>query len=274
MAEVVAPRSRRTESVPRPATSVPRSLMSRFSTGHVVMIVAGLLGLLLTVAVLRRADERQPVAVAARDLAPGTALTEASVRYERVRMDDSLLGTVLQPNDVKRLRDSVAAYPIAAGELVHRRAVRPAAAPAGKRAMSVALVFSTEAWVEGLHRHLTDHGGARVRQVIADPSLAFDEEYGTLVVSHRWPGLTRTFVEAVHRRGRCLLGVFDPEEPAGREFLASLGGDRVLSADAALAGVGDGFVALGPERHPAPPAVSAPEAAVDGRRLPATSAEG
>ena len=82
MAEVVAPRSRRTESVPRPATSLPRSLMSRFSTGHLVMIVAGLLGLLLTVAVLRRADERQPVAVAARDLAPGTALTESSVRYE------------------------------------------------------------------------------------------------------------------------------------------------------------------------------------------------
>ncbi len=90
MAEVVAPRSRRTESVPRPATSLPRSLMSRFSTGHLVMIVAGLLGLLLTVAVLRHADERQPVAVAARDLAPGTALTESSVRYERVRMDDSL----------------------------------------------------------------------------------------------------------------------------------------------------------------------------------------
>ena len=87
----------------------------------------------------------------------------------------------------------------------------------------VALVFSPEAWVEGLHRHLTDHGGARVRQVIVDPSLAFDEEYGTLVVSHRWPGLTRTFIDAVHRRGRSLLGVFDPEEPAGREFLGSLG---------------------------------------------------
>ncbi len=139
MAEVLAPRSRRTENVPRPTTSLPRSLMSRLSTGHLVMIVAGLLGLLLTVAVLRRADERQPVAVAARDLAPGSALTESSVRYEQVKMDDSLLDSVLQPNDVKRLRDSVAAYPIAAGELVNRRAVRPAAAPAGKRAMSVAI---------------------------------------------------------------------------------------------------------------------------------------
>src|SRR5215218_7919901 len=139
MAEVVAPRSRRTQSVPQSATSLPRSLMSRLSTGHLVMIVAGLLGLLLTVAVLYCADERQPVAVAARDLAPGAALTESSVRYEQVKMDDALLGTVLQPDDVQRLRDSVAAYPIASGELIHRRAVRPAAAPVGKRAMSGAI---------------------------------------------------------------------------------------------------------------------------------------
>jgi hypothetical protein len=66
----------------------------------------------------------------------------------------------------------------------------------------VALVFSPEAWVETLHRHLTDHGGARVRQVVMDPSLAFDEEYGTIVVSHRWPALTRTFVDAIHQRRR------------------------------------------------------------------------
>src|SRR5919197_905740 len=108
MAEVVGPRPKRIDPVPRPAAP-PRGLTSRVSTGHLVMIVAGLVGLLLTVAVLRRADERQPVAVAARDLSPGTALSETSVRYEQVKMDDSLLGTVFQPHDVKRLRDSVAA---------------------------------------------------------------------------------------------------------------------------------------------------------------------
>jgi MinD-like ATPase involved in chromosome partitioning or flagellar assembly len=138
----------------------------------------------------------------------------------------------------------------------------------------IALVFSPEAWVEGLHRHLTDHGGARVRQVIVDPSLAFDEEYGTLVVSHRWPGLTRTFVEAVHRRGRRLLGVFDPEEPAGREFLGSLGVDCVLAADASMAEFVDAFTTLEPERHQPGPSVGALEAALDGRRLPATIPNG
>ena len=130
----------------------------------------------------------------------------------------------------------------------------------------VALVFSPEAWVEGLHRHLTDHGGARVRQVIVDPTLAFDEDYGTLVVSHRWPGLTRTFVDAVHRRHRRLLGVFDPDEPPGREFLVSLGADRVLPSDASMAEFVDAFNALEPQvPHPAP-SVAALEAAVRGQQ--------
>jgi MinD-like ATPase involved in chromosome partitioning or flagellar assembly len=128
----------------------------------------------------------------------------------------------------------------------------------------VALVFSPEAWVEGLHRHLTDHGGARVRQVIVDPALAFDEDYDTLVVSHRWPGLTRTFVEAVRRRGRRLLGVFDPEEPAGREFMLSLGADRVLPSDASMAEFVDAFTALTPVGKEAPPSVAALDAAVEG----------
>ena len=139
MAQVAGPRPKPADPVPRSPSSLPRSLLSRFSTGHLVMIVAGLVGLLLTVAVLRKADERQPVAVAARNLSPGAVLSESSVRYEQVKMDDSLLGTVLQPDDVKALRDSVAAYPIEAGELIHRRAVRPAAASGGKRAMSIAI---------------------------------------------------------------------------------------------------------------------------------------
>ena len=137
----------------------------------------------------------------------------------------------------------------------------------------VALVFSPEAWVEGLHRHLTDHGGARVRQVIVDPSLAFDEDYGTLVVSHRWPGLTRTFVDAVHRRHRRLLGVFDPDEPAGREFLVSVGADRVLPSDASMSEFVDAFNALEPQVPNPVPSVDALEAAVGGQQ-PTPSSNG
>jgi MinD-like ATPase involved in chromosome partitioning or flagellar assembly len=138
----------------------------------------------------------------------------------------------------------------------------------------VALVFSPEAWVEDLHRHLTDHGGARVRQVIMDPSLAFDEVYGTVVVSHRWPALTRTFVDVVHRRGRRILGVFDPEEPAGHEFLVSLGVDRVLPSDAPMAEFVDAFIAFTAEVQQHAPTVGAIEAAVEGTPFSTPATDG
>src|SRR6266511_3644064 len=72
------------------------------------------------------------------------------------------------------------------------RALRPCPSTSSKAGQlmpepEVALVFSPESWVEGVHRHLTDHGGARVRQVVMDPALALEEDYDTLIVSHRWP---------------------------------------------------------------------------------------
>jgi Mrp family chromosome partitioning ATPase len=99
----------------------------------------------------------------------------------------------------------------------------------------VALVFSPETWVEELHRHLSHHGGACVRQIVVEPSVALDEEYDVLVVSDRWPALTFGLVGAVHARGRRVLGVFDPEEPAGKDHLLDLGVDATVAADADVA---------------------------------------
>ncbi len=99
----------------------------------------------------------------------------------------------------------------------------------------MALVFSPETWVEDLHRHLAHHGGARVLQIVVEPSVALDEEYDVLVVSDRWPALTYGLVGAVHAQGRALLGVFDPEEPAGKDHLVDLGVDATIAADAQVA---------------------------------------
>ena len=100
---------------------------------------------------------------------------------------------------------------------------------------AIALVFSPEPWVERLHRHLADHGGARVRQIVLDPALALEEHYDVLVVSHRWPGLTHRLVATLTERRRSVLGVFDPDEPAGRDHLLALGATRVIPADAPVA---------------------------------------
>lgn len=98
----------------------------------------------------------------------------------------------------------------------------------------VALIFTPEPWVEELHRHLTDHGGARVRQVVVEPGVALEEAYEVLVVSHRWPALTYGFVADLHATGRAVLGVYDREEPAGREHLEAVKVDRVLPSDSGL----------------------------------------
>ncbi len=92
-------------------------------------------------------------------------------------------------------------------------------------------VFTPDAWVEELHRHLTDHGGARVRQIVVEPEIALEEEYDVLVVSHRWPALTHAFVADLHGRGRAVLGVCDREEPSARAHLVAVGVDEVIESD-------------------------------------------
>jgi MinD-like ATPase involved in chromosome partitioning or flagellar assembly len=96
---------------------------------------------------------------------------------------------------------------------------------------TVALAFTPDYWVEELHRHLSDHGGARVRSVLIEPSVALDEAYDVLVAGHRWPALTRALVADVHGRGRAVLGVFDRAEPASRSHLLELGVDAVVESD-------------------------------------------
>src|ERR1700686_868536 len=73
-----------------------REMSPRLSTGHVVMVLAGALGVLLTLSVLRSADDTQPVLVAARDLAPGTVINDASVHVARMRADASVLATLFR----------------------------------------------------------------------------------------------------------------------------------------------------------------------------------
>ena len=96
----------------------------------------------------------------------------------------------------------------------------------------LAIVYTPELWVEELHRYFTDHGGARVRQLIVDPAIARREEYSILVVSWRWPSLTRGLVEELHEQGRSILGVCDRDEPESNALLTQCGVDRVVTSDA------------------------------------------
>jgi Mrp family chromosome partitioning ATPase len=100
------------------------------------------------------------------------------------------------------------------------------------REPEVALAFTADIWVEELHRHLTDHGGARVRTLLVEPEGALEEAYDVLVAGHRWPALTRALVADVHAHGRAIVGVPDRGEVASREHLVALGVDALVESDA------------------------------------------
>ena len=117
----------------------------------------------------------------------------------------------------------------------------------------IALVFTAEPWVEELHRHLSDHGGARVRSLVVEQSVALEESYDVLVVSHRWPALTRAFVADIHARGRRVLGVHDLSEPASRAHLAAVDVDAAIETDAGPDAFVRSLVALGSQRGPSAP---------------------
>ena len=70
-----------------------RAWASRVSTGHVVMVLAGLLGALLTLTVLHAADDTTPILAAAHDIAPGTVIDDDALRVARVHADATTLAT-------------------------------------------------------------------------------------------------------------------------------------------------------------------------------------
>jgi len=113
-----------------------RALTSRVSTGHVVMVIAGLLGALLTLSALRAADETRPVVVAARDIAPGTIIDARWLRTSNVHADAGVLATLFAASAIDELRGQIAVARVPAGSLLTHDDVRSVTAGAAPRAMS------------------------------------------------------------------------------------------------------------------------------------------
>ncbi len=123
------------------------------------------------------------------------------------------------------------------------------------REPEIALVLSAESWVDDLHRHCADHGGARVRCLVLDPAVALDEDFDILVTGERWPAPTRPFVDALHARGRRVLVVGDPER--GADLAARLGVDGLVATTGAPLAIVDAALHLLPAAAAAPDGRSA-----------------
>ena len=130
---------------PVPAGSSRRSLLSRLSIGHVVMILAGLVAILLNLAFLRSTSDTVQVLVAADVLPAGRILTPAD--FDTVEIGDagSLTGGLITATGASELGGAILSRPIAAGEPIRRSDLRPAATTDGMREYSLELAASEAA---------------------------------------------------------------------------------------------------------------------------------
>lgn len=92
----------------------------------------------------------------------------------------------------------------------------------------LAVVFSPREWANRVVRHVTDHGGGRVRLRVVDRRVCLEEDFDVLIAEDVTSFLDARFVTELHRLGRRILGVYNPEEPTGRDRLLDLGVDDVI----------------------------------------------
>lgn len=111
----------------------------------------------------------------------------------------------------------------------------------------VAMAATPREWGQTLHRHLADHGGARLRATVLHPDDALAEDYDVLIADDATSFLTHRLVAELGHRGRAVLGVFDPDDPAGKERLRELGVADVVERDAGPAEMLDRLHALAGE---------------------------
>ncbi len=127
---------RAAQPTPVALASPPRK-RKRWSTGHIVMIIAGLLGATVTLLALRATDTRTEISVAQGNLAAGSRISASSFTTKRVEFDDALRASVLTPSDVASFDGATILIPVSAGDPVPKSALVPAAATGGRRSLSL-----------------------------------------------------------------------------------------------------------------------------------------
>ncbi|MEZ5169936.1 MAG: RcpC/CpaB family pilus assembly protein [Acidimicrobiia bacterium] len=107
------------------------------SVGHLVMVAAGLVGVVATLAALRSSNDATPVAVAAHEILPGDVVMADDVTFVDVDANDDVLDTLVPDGDMSGVEGSIAVHRIGKGELMSVEDLAEEAAPGGLRAMSV-----------------------------------------------------------------------------------------------------------------------------------------
>jgi Flp pilus assembly protein CpaB len=103
------------------------------------MVLAGVLGALLTLNVLRAADKTTAVLVAGKDLTPGAVIDADAVRVERVHADGDVLASLLPDSALQQLEGQVATTAVREGALLSSDQFQAVDAGGASRLMSFPL---------------------------------------------------------------------------------------------------------------------------------------
>lgn len=97
----------------------------------------------------------------------------------------------------------------------------------------LALAASAREWPDRLHRHLLDHGGARVVQRVMSPDQVSGFRFDALLIDDVSSFLTPRFVTLVRGAGCEVIGVFDPDDgPHAKRRLLESGISDVVDSSA------------------------------------------
>jgi Flp pilus assembly protein CpaB len=102
-----------------------------------VMLLAGVLGLVLNLAVLRGRGASERVLVASRDLEVGTVVRPGDLRSASLRDGDGLASRLVPANRESAVRGHVITAPTRAGDPILASQLRARATDDGRRAMSI-----------------------------------------------------------------------------------------------------------------------------------------
>ena len=114
-----------------------RSLFSRFSAGHIVMIVAGLLAALVNFNLIQQRDATFDVVIAQGDIIPGQTVTADMFESAEIKASEEVLSSLVLFSEVGSVEGMVAVRSLSSGELIATSDLQAPAAEFQKRAMSI-----------------------------------------------------------------------------------------------------------------------------------------
>ena len=120
-----------------PAVATRRRLAGRLSTGHVLMLVVGVLAALANFAVLTAGQHTVGVLATRHQVRAGATLTRDDLRVVDLHADDQTLDGLLRRDELSAATGQVLAADLEAGALVRRSDLRHSVGADGTRRMSI-----------------------------------------------------------------------------------------------------------------------------------------